>query len=118
MRKIYSLLIFLLSFFGIQNVDGACPVSISAGGPTGFCSGDSVILTATTGTGYSFQWYNNNIVIAGATAQTFTVKTTGNYAVQVTVASPSCSSFSNVIPVTVVAPLSPTVTEPGTSLCS
>jgi len=49
--------------------------TISANGPTTFCSGDSVTLTASSGTNYL--WSN------GATAQSIVVNTSGNYSVLV-----------------------------------
>lgn len=48
---------------------------ITAGGPTTFCQGDSVTLTATAGTNYV--WNN------GATTQSIKVNTSGNYSVTV-----------------------------------
>lgn len=65
--------------------------SISAGGPTTFCQGGSVTLTANAGT--SYLWSN------GATTQAITVSATGNYSVTVTTGS--CSSTSSATSVTV-----------------
>ncbi|MBC8047535.1 MAG: T9SS type A sorting domain-containing protein [Fimbriimonadaceae bacterium] len=64
-------------------------VSISADGPTSFCDGDSVILTA-VGSGYLYQWKKNGIDIAGAQGSTYIAKTTGNYKCKVT---NSCGSI-------------------------
>jgi hypothetical protein len=50
--------------------------SISTGGPTAFCQGDSVILTA--GGGGTYLWST------GATTSAITVKTAGSYTVQAT----------------------------------
>ncbi|MEO8146890.1 MAG: PKD domain-containing protein [Bacteroidia bacterium] len=61
------------------------PVSkITAGGPLSFCNGDSVILNAASGAGYTYQWLKNNIAVSGATSSTYTAKVTGNYKVRVT----------------------------------
>src|SRR6187455_2447462 len=102
MKKIYAKLLLLLFLIaaGLRS-EAACPVTISSGGPTVFCIGDSVLLTATTGTGYLYQWKNNGISISGATAQNYYAKTTGSYTVNVTVISPACGTNSNTI--TVVA---------------
>lgn len=72
----------------ITSVPGA---SASAGGPTTFCQGGSVVLTATSGTSYS--WSN------GATSQSITVSTSGNYSCTVTTST--CTSTTNAIAVTV-----------------
>jgi hypothetical protein len=61
--------------------------TITAGGVTAFCSGGSVVLTASAGTTYL--WSN------GATEQSNTVTTSGNYTVRVTNAS-GCQSAESV----------------------
>ncbi|MEP7164643.1 MAG: S8 family serine peptidase [Ferruginibacter sp.] len=69
------------------------PVSnISASGATTFCEGINVILTASAGN--SWLWSN------GATTQSITVSTTGNYSVTVTGAG-GCTALSATTPVTV-----------------
>lgn len=68
--------------------------AITANGPTTFCSGGNVVLTASAGN--SYLWSN------GATTQSITVSTTGNYSV--TVSNPGgCNSTSAVTAVTVSA---------------
>ncbi len=66
--------------------------NISAGGPTTFCQGLSVVLTSTAGS--SYLWSN------GATTQSITVNTSGNYTVTVTNGS-GCSATSAATTVTV-----------------
>ncbi|HEX9984527.1 MAG TPA: hypothetical protein VGF69_14800, partial [Thermoanaerobaculia bacterium] len=67
--------------------------TITAGGPTSFCPGGSVTLTANSGT--SYLWSN------GATTQSITVTTGGNYTVAVT--SPyGCTATSAVTTVTIL----------------
>jgi hypothetical protein len=62
------------------NVDGL-PVIITPSGSLNFCVGDSVTLSSSeSGT---FQWYNNNLPIAGATNASYTAKATGDYWVRV-----------------------------------
>lgn len=66
--------------------------TITAGGPLTFCQGLNVVLTASAGT--SWLWSN------GATTQSITVATSGNYSVVVTNAS-NCSATSTATAVTV-----------------
>jgi hypothetical protein len=115
MKNFYALCIAFI--FCVACVQAACPVTISAGGPTVFCTGDSVLLTASGGTGYTYQWKQNSAIIAGATAQTYMARTTGNYTVTVTVVSPACTTTSNSISVTAETPLSVTVTQNFSSMC-
>jgi hypothetical protein len=49
---------------------------ISANGPTAFCSGGNVVLTASTSTGN--QWYKDGIAITGATNNTYTANATSS----------------------------------------
>jgi parallel beta-helix repeat protein len=98
-------------------VNAGPTAAISAGGPTGFCTGGSVVLSATTGTGYAYQWRRDGANISGATASTFTAAQAGTYTVQVT--ANGCSAISSGIPVTVGTTPSATVTAGGpTTFCS
>ncbi len=55
------------------------PAQITALGPVTFCDGDSVILSANTGAGYTYQWKRFSNLINGATDPDYTVKTYGKY---------------------------------------
>src|SRR5205807_2070730 len=63
--------------------------TITAGGPTTFCPGDSVVLTSSDATGN--QWYLNGVAIAGAVNQNYSATAAGDYTVTFT--SGGCSSF-------------------------
>ncbi|TXH22798.1 MAG: hypothetical protein E6Q99_08740, partial [Elusimicrobia bacterium] len=92
-------------------------VSLTAGGATSFCSGGSVVLSATSGTGSTYVWYRNGTVISGATAAAYTVSTAGSYTVQRTVSG--CSAVSAAISVTVTVGPSVSITATGsTSFCT
>ncbi|MFL6246259.1 MAG: IPT/TIG domain-containing protein [Thermoanaerobaculia bacterium] len=81
---------------------------ITAGGPTTFCSGDSVTLTAASAA--SYLWSN------GETTQSIIVTTSGNYSVTVTDAG--CSATSAPMTVTVNPSPNAIVTASGpTALC-
>ena len=75
--------------------------SISAGGPTTFCAGGSVVLTEVAVAGCTFQWYKGATPIAGATSLTYTATTSGNYKCRVTKAATGCYKNSNAIAVSV-----------------
>ena len=76
----------------VVTVNSLPTASATAGGATDLCQGDQVVLTASAGS--SWLWSN------GATTQSITVNTSGNYSVTVTNAS-SCSAASSAIAVTV-----------------
>ena len=78
--------------------------TITAGGPTTFCTGDSVILTSSVGS--SYLWSN------GATTQSTTIYTSGNYTVTVTDAN-TCSAISAATTVSASQSPVPTVTPGG-----
>ena len=75
--------------------------SISAGGPTTFCAGGSVILTEVAVAGCTYQWYKGASPISGATSLTYTATTSGNYKCRVTKTATGCYKNSNVIAVNV-----------------
>jgi len=83
--------------------------TITASGPTSFCTGGSVTLTSSAATG--------NVWSTNATANSINVNTSGSYTVTVTDAN-SCSSTSNATVVNVSnAPL-PTINASATQACS
>ncbi|MCX6292530.1 MAG: T9SS type A sorting domain-containing protein [Bacteroidetes bacterium] len=90
--------------------------SVTASGSTTFCSGDSVVLDANTGTGLSFQWQLNAVNIPGATSSSYSADTTGSYACVVTNACGSTTS--NSIPVTLHFPPTASIIGNGsTTIC-
>ncbi len=79
--------------------------TISANTPLSFCSGNSVTLTSSSGTGYTYQWYKGGNLINGATQSTYSANTSGSYTVVTTIGT--CSKTSAATNVTVLP--SPTV---------
>lgn len=84
--------------------------TISAGSSTTFCTGGSVVLTSSSATG--------NMWSTGATTQSITVSSAGNYSVTVTQAG--CSATSTMTTVTVNAiPSAPTISAgSATTFCA
>ena len=75
--------------------------TITAGGPTTFCAGGSVLLTASSATTY--QWYRGGSPISGATSQTYSATSSGNYTVRVSVNG--CSNLASAGTAVTVNPL-------------
>jgi hypothetical protein len=61
-------------------------VSVSAGGPTTFCSGGNVTLTLTAsgGSNLTYQWYKDGNALGGATGNVYSASQSGVYTVIVT----------------------------------
>jgi len=93
-------------------VINALPIaSITASGPTTFCTGGSVTLSANAGS--SYVWSN------GATTQSITVSTSGSYTVRITNATGCTSLASAASTVVVNAPPTATITASGpTTICA
>ncbi|MFZ2489932.1 MAG: hypothetical protein WA208_00470 [Thermoanaerobaculia bacterium] len=99
----------------VVTVDTPPAPTITPGGPTSFCSGGSVTLTASAATAY--QWLEGGVLLTGATAQSLVVTASGSYSVRVTQSS-GCSSTSSPLPVTVNEAVPPTITPGGpTTFC-
>ncbi len=98
-------------------VNPAPTATATAGGPTTFCSGGSVVLTASAGTGYTYQWQLGGTPISGASLISYTATASGNYTV--VVSRSGCSATSGVVTVT-VNPAPPAVVTPSgpTAFCS
>ena len=97
--------------------EGVVSATITPGGPTSFCKGTNVVLSANAGVGYTYQWTKNGNNIGGATSINYTATQTGNYAVKVTVTG-GCFTTSATTVVTVNPTPTATITTPdGTDLC-
>ena len=89
--------------------------TITASGPTTFCLGGSVVLTASTGA--SYKWMLNGNAISGATHASYTASDGGSYTVEVTNAQ-SCVLTSQATTVGVMAMPTPVITASGaTTFC-
>lgn len=88
------------------------PVTVTPAGPVTLCTGGSQVITGPSGTGLSYQWLQNNVVIPGATGQTYTATATGLYRVRVTTSS-SCSDTSQPVSINIVAAPPSTITASG-----
>lgn len=71
--------------------------------PRVFCPGDSVLLRANLGPGYSYTWKRNGSVIPGQSGSTLKVTQSGNYSVEISNAS-SITTESQPITVSLVSP--------------
>lgn len=85
---------------------------ITAGGPTTFCKGDNVTLSANAGSGLTYQWTSVYVPVNGATNSSFVAHAKGWFRVNVTNTN-GCSATSNLIHVYVDTLPSATVTASG-----
>ncbi|MFN8396032.1 MAG: PKD domain-containing protein [Bacteroidia bacterium] len=89
----------------------APPVTITPSGSTSICPGSSVTLTATAGFS-TYSWSN------GATTQSISVNSAGNYSVTATAAN-GCTSTAGPTTVSVISINAPTTTPSGpTTFCA
>ncbi len=106
----------------VITVLAAPAATITAAGPTTFCTGGHVILNATAGSGLSYQWKIGGSNISGATNASYNASTAGVMTVVITNAS-GCATTSagTVITVTsgtTVVPAVSITANPGIILCS
>ena len=101
----------------VVTVNALPSATITPATVTTFCQGGSVVLNANTGTGLSYQWYNNASIITGATTSSYTANASGSYTVVVTNTS-TCSATSTATVVTVNALPTATITaSSATTFC-
>jgi hypothetical protein len=93
-------------------VNTTVTATITAGGPTTFCTGGSVTLTANSGTGQTYQWVKNGTNISGATSISKSMTASGSYTVKVTKNGTTATSAAVVVTVNSSIP-TPTITANG-----
>jgi hypothetical protein len=74
---------------------------ITAGGPTTFCDGGSVVLSVPSTGGASYEWFRNGVLINGQVTPVFVATEAGTYRARVS--SAGCLAVSTDVPVTVHA---------------
>ncbi len=81
-----------------------------------FCQGNSVVLTASTGLNYTYQWFYNNQLIPNASASTYSATLSGTYFAKVNLNG--CVRTSNAIATTLLPWTNPIINAQGnTSVC-
>lgn len=91
------------------NVNALPNSTISAAGPTSFCSGGSVTINAVNANNRSYQWKRSGNDIIGATASSYTATQSGTYKVVVTNTLSGCTKISSTGIIVSILPL-PTAT--------
>ena len=90
--------------------------NITPAGPVTICTGNPALLSANTGSGYSYQLYLNSTVITGATTDQYNATVTGTYSVVITDAN-SCTAVSNNVQVNLGIGPAVTINAPPTTGC-
>ncbi len=92
-------------------INSAPSASITAAGPTSFCTGGSVVLNANTGSGLSYVWRRDGSTISGAISASYTATLAGVYTVRVSNAG--CETTSSGVTVTINSTPSASITAGG-----
>ena len=92
-------------------VNPAPPAVVTPPGPVTICTNNPAALSASTGNGYTYQWYFNANPMTGEINSQISTLTTGAYSVVITDAN-GCSSSSNIVQVTQGVGPSVTITTP------
>lgn len=94
-------------------------VTTPAAGPNNLCQGSVLTLSIPVTLNSTYQWYKNNVAIAGANANTYYANTAGSYTVIATTTASGCTNTSAAIVITVnPVPVAATITATtGTVIC-
>ena len=96
----------------VVTVNPSPTASIVNAGSANLCQGNSTVLKANKGAGFSYQWQKNGIDLPGKIQDSLLVNAAGSYAVAVQNAF-GCSVFSNAIVINLVNESAPVVTALG-----
>jgi len=88
--------------------------AISPGGLLSICPGQAILLTANPGY-TSYQWYYSGAPVAGATSNTFSATSPGNYSLQVN--HNGCIASSGILGIASGSIATPAITANGTMIC-
>lgn len=101
-----------------QNITLTCNVSaFITANATNICTGDTATLSASTGTGYAYQWYRNGSVIQDADSAVYQATQAGAYSVNISAGG--CSATAAAVTVTVHPAPQVSITASGlTTFCS
>ncbi|ABG58430.1 T9SS type A sorting domain-containing protein [Cytophaga hutchinsonii] len=97
-----------------ETTTATCTATITSAS-TSFCTGGSLLLTASTGTTY--KWYKDNVAITGATNSTYAATAAGSYTVDVTNAG-SCTATADAKTITATALPTAAITTTAGSFCA
>lgn len=106
-----------LSVYQIQTCAQASGVTVTAAS-SGFCAGDSVLLSAVTVPNTTYQWQLNGAAIPGATSATYYADIAGNYNVAISNTINSCSGTTPIQSINVFASPTVTATASQSQVCS
>lgn len=96
------------------NILAAPTATASISGASRICAPGTITISASTGAGYTYQWYNASGVISAATNSTYRASTTGSYFVVITNGN-GCVDTSTSAPVTVDPRPVASITYSGTT---
>lgn len=82
-----------------------------------FCTGQSVLLEAISGNGYTYQWYRDGNLISGATSSSYIATLGGNYTVAITLGPNTLTSDAVVVTVNTL-PAASVTPQGSTSICT
>ena len=94
---------------------GSLPtLSTQAQGPTTFCTGDSLRLQVNAPSSYSYQWYKNGTIIAGALQASYKATQSGSYTCELHMGN--CIGTSTAQQIQVVPPPTASISTPNTTV--
>lgn len=88
--------------------------TITPAGKQSFCAGDSILLTANSGAGFTYKWLKDGIELTGKTNSSYYATAAGNYAV--VISNGNCADTSVANTVTVNPTPVPTISANGNDL--
>ena len=92
--------------------------TITPSGTVTICKGFGVLLTASTGTGYSYLWYLNDRIISGQTTSKLSVTASGKYTVKITSSDGEVTSAPTIVNFVPSPRVSITYRDKTTDICA
>jgi hypothetical protein len=114
MRKI----LLLIALPAVVMLANAQTATITPSGTITICKGFGVLLSANTGTGYSYRWYLNDRIISDQTTSQMTVTSSGKYTVKISTGNGELTSEPTTLNFEPAPRVSITYRDKTTDICT
>lgn len=111
-------ILLVIAYNSVVIFANAQTATITPSGTVTVCKGTTGLLSANTGTGYSYQWYWNDKIISGQTTSQLPVTKSGKYTIKISTPNGEVTSEPTIVNVVVRPKVIITYSNKTTDICA